>query len=71
MAATKPIESQALELLQHIAKHDENINRKVIEKLGFIAAKAGVAEMRHCQTNAQGTDAARMTTSCLKAESAL
>ena len=67
-------EQQQIELLQQIAKSNEAIlsgNAEMLEKLRFIADKAAVAEMRQCQANAQGTDAARMTAKYFQATSAL
>eukprot|EP00959_Pyramimonas_sp_CCMP1952_P089503 1872484-Pyramimonas_sp.AAC.1 len=46
-------------------------NEKILEELAFIADKCAIAEMRQCQSSAQGADAARTTSCHSKAESAL
>ena len=59
------------QVLQQIARTNEQVARtneqthevvqQHLQKLNFIADKVAVAEMRQGQANAQGTDAARMT----------
>ena len=69
------------EVLQQIARTNEQVARtneqthEVLQrhllKLKFIADTVAIAEMRHCQANAEGTEAARLTHTFFKATSTL
>eukprot|EP00959_Pyramimonas_sp_CCMP1952_P320442 6705913-Pyramimonas_sp.AAC.1 len=54
------------ETLERVAKHNE----KILDKPARIADAIAIAEMRQCQSSAQGAQAARMTACFFKAESA-
>ena len=69
MACAKPMDERMVELLEEMRKltaktveQNERVVQKlenVEDKLEYLKDKINIAEMRQCQSNAQGTDAAR------------
>ena len=74
MAQSKPVDERALEVWEKMSKQNEKIikqNENILRALGHAGEKVSIAEFRQCHRRAQGADAARMTASYFKAESAM